>query len=246
MGRVAIVFGSAANAQDDLEAARLLAPDAPIVCVNDSLKACTHSPVVAFATLHPERHKRFLEGANLDGVALYAHQECRGWPGKVAKELWGGTSGLFAVQIALEVMGFAGVICAGVPISSDYGTAYKLQPGRYKWAGGSEVRYRKNWTAALPALEGRVKSMSGWTRDLLGAPSREWLVGLYGGSPVWEFVQTEAPEPGAGVSPVTLHNATEDAREQREARLRQRREARLALIAGGKRSQKIIWTGGAG
>lgn len=179
MSPVAIILGSAASCLEELEAARAIAPDAPVVCVNDSFRICPVHPV-AFATLHAEKSRRFLEGLNLSGVRRFAHEQRSRAPHafEIVKEKWGGTSGLFAVQIALCELGYHGVILAGVPLDHKFGTSYKMDKGRTRWAGGSEARYQRNWRRALPFLRARVRSMSGWTLELLGGPSAEWIAGL--------------------------------------------------------------------
>lgn len=176
VSRVAIVLGSSANALAELEAARALAPGAPVICVNDALRTCPEK-ASAFVTLHPEKAERFLKGIETEGLPLFTMEApaySSGWI--VRREKWNGTSGLYGVQVALEAMGFAGVIVAGCPIDHAHGTAYKTQ--KKKWAGGNESRYRSGWNGALPTIRDRVRSMSGFTQALLGAPDADWIAGL--------------------------------------------------------------------
>ena len=35
--------------------------------------------------------------------------------------------------------------------------------------------YRKQWIAHKARLDGRVKSLSGWTKELLGEPTSDWI-----------------------------------------------------------------------
>lgn len=179
MPGVAIVLGSSRAALDELSAAFELCPGAPVICVNDSLRTC---PVKAhaFATLHHEKARRFLRGLDIDGLPLFTmEQPARDeFQWTIVREKWAGTSGLYAVQIALNQLGFAGVIVAGVPIDHTHGTAYPLHRGQ-PWAGGYHDRYRRAWAkAALPFIRDRVRSMSGFTRELLGAPDADWLNNL--------------------------------------------------------------------
>jgi len=79
-----------------------------------------------------------------------------------------GTSSLYAVRIALHKLGYRRVILAGVPLDD-------AQP----YADGSPIPrhlggHRIAWHHAVPEMEGRVRSLSGWTRSLLGAPSPAW------------------------------------------------------------------------
>lgn len=80
----------------------------------------------------------------------------------------GGSSGLIGVFVALHERATK-VVLAGIPMSAEYG--HYDQEGDWKEA----EHYRKQWLKVLPTLQGKVKSMSGWTQELLGAPTREWL-----------------------------------------------------------------------
>jgi hypothetical protein len=89
------------------------------------------------------------------------------WPGMTLS----GSSGLFAVKAALEVLGADRVVLAGVPMSTDQRHFNKGEP----WAKGAP--YLDAWRIALPFIRDRVRSLSGFTRDLLGAPTPDWLTG---------------------------------------------------------------------
>jgi hypothetical protein len=82
----------------------------------------------------------------------------------------GGTSSILATMIALA-LGYDRVILAGVPL--DNGGHFYDPPGtncrfdsdflKMEWVKASETWFR-----------GRVRSMSGWTRTLLGVPDEGW------------------------------------------------------------------------
>jgi hypothetical protein len=76
-------------------------------------------------------------------------------------------SGLFSTRVAIKD-GATKVILCGVPLSVGSNLNGWTPPMH------SYAPYRKAWEEAFPHLEGRVKSCSGFTRDLLGAPTREW------------------------------------------------------------------------
>jgi hypothetical protein len=82
---------------------------------------------------------------------------------------WGGSSGLLAVTVALE-LGCTHVVLAGTPL--DIAAAHYDDPKPWRDAG----QYRRAWLAHRTLMTG-VRSMSGWTREILGAPDREWLHG---------------------------------------------------------------------
>jgi len=77
----------------------------------------------------------------------------------------GGTGGLFAVLIGL-LMGFDRIILAGSPID---GSGHFYYPGKTALYGDSIVR--DEWLRARDAVfKGKVKSLSGCTREWLGEP----------------------------------------------------------------------------
>lgn len=84
-------------------------------------------------------------------------------------ESWGGSSGLLCVAVAFE-LNVERIVLAGVPLmktAKHYDNDRNWDEARaYQWA----------WERRRPQMLGRVKSMSGWTRDLLGGPEGEgWL-----------------------------------------------------------------------
>jgi hypothetical protein len=84
-----------------------------------------------------------------------------------------GSSGLFAVRIALDVLKARRVVLAGMPMDD---SPHVYDAGRR--SGPSFVPYRPEWRrAARDEFGGRVRSLSGWTADLLGRPDPEWLEG---------------------------------------------------------------------
>lgn len=83
---------------------------------------------------------------------------------------WGGSSGLLGVTVALE-LGAERVILCGVPLTRE-GEHYD-KPGVWSDAGN----YRRGWMMHVPQMGGRVRSLGGWTRELLGAPDEDWING---------------------------------------------------------------------
>ena len=82
-----------------------------------------------------------------------------------------GTSSLFAVAVGLG-LGYGRIVLAGVPL--DAGGHFYDPPGTVtKLFAGSP---RREWeTANKIWFQDRVRSLSGWTRELLGEPTEEWL-----------------------------------------------------------------------
>ncbi len=84
----------------------------------------------------------------------------------------GGSSGFVAIHVALgnsPGLGAEKVVLAGIPMTAE--------AGHYDEVGDwTEARkYKREWTEQKDFLMGRVKSMSGWTKEMLGAPTPEWL-----------------------------------------------------------------------
>lgn len=84
------------------------------------------------------------------------------WPGMNASA----SSGIFGAKVALEDC--ERVVLAGIPMTN--GNHFtRSKPWRDLGSFTSGLKQ------ALPHLIGRVRSMSGVTRELLGAPDAEWL-----------------------------------------------------------------------
>jgi len=76
-----------------------------------------------------------------------------------------GTSALFGVRVAIA-LGYEDILLCGVPLD-DSGRYYDAP-----WNKGVDLNMAGmgEWEEFLPVLKGRVRSMSGRTRDLLGGP----------------------------------------------------------------------------
>jgi hypothetical protein len=82
-----------------------------------------------------------------------------------------GSSGLFAVKVALEA-GAERVVLAGVPLVA---SARHVERPVGPWH--ERDSFVDAWHIAEPHIAGRVKSMSGWTREFLGSVTEDWLAG---------------------------------------------------------------------
>lgn len=172
---IALVLGGADSLFDDMRGAMALVDDPLIVACNNAgfmVERLDH-----WATLHPEelpwreerRRERGYPGGYVTWTRPYppgmkdreaGHRILAGWQG--------GSSGLFAVGVALEVADRA-VLC-GVPL--DNRPHFDRVSG---WATAEE--YRDAWREKHDAMRGRIRSMGGWTADLLGVPTRAWIEG---------------------------------------------------------------------
>lgn len=172
----AIVIGGAECVWDDIKRAReLFEPDAFFV-TNDMVPLWPER-LDYLCSLHPEKIAEWLAQRHKRGFAPPGEVWCHktGGPrGLVHKGVdhttpdWAGSSGLFATKVALE-QGFEKVVVCGVPLLSE---GMHIARRRY-W--GAANAFRSGWKRNHGNLQKRVRSMSGWTKDFLGAPTPEWL-----------------------------------------------------------------------
>lgn len=183
--KTAAVLGSAACVFNDLESARSRFPIDGVVACNGAITEY-HGTLDAAVSVHsdklknvwlpkrksiglpaPERSFGWFDGTNeklfVNGIEKSDWHLC-----KHRKTSWG-SSGLFAVKIALVDLGFDRVILCGMPMSDEKHIDTGL------WFEECGV-YRDGWRDVSADIYGKVKSESGWTRDLLGPPE-EWLNG---------------------------------------------------------------------
>jgi len=101
-----------------------------------------------------ERRKK-PEWANTNVDIVYPHQAPSG------------SSSLLGTKAALFKLGYNKVVLIGCPMDT----------GSIENKAKSYSVFRKGWLYFKSDLVGKVKSMSGWTRELLGEPTKEWIKG---------------------------------------------------------------------
>jgi hypothetical protein len=136
-----------------------------------------------WVTLHPEwwlglpdsmpgwMDQRRIRGGNLDAVR-WSDRGLPHWAQWNVDRItprWRGTSGLLAVKVAVE-LGFPRIVLCGIPME-DRGHFDEPAKG---FAGATT--FQTEWRQVMHHFDGRVRSMSGWTRKVHGAPTREWLL----------------------------------------------------------------------
>lgn len=185
--RTALVLGAAACVWDDVEAARRFGPFAGAVGCND-LGVVWPGRLDAWVTLHadlfggyvsqrqarglPPHHRLLVKQNALESEPKLSPAVTGGTDPMFPGQTFSGTSGLFAAKVALIDLGYDRAILCGMPISDEMG---HLENATKPWVGA--VVHRQGWLQALPEIKDRVRSMSGWTQGLLGAPTHEWLRG---------------------------------------------------------------------
>lgn len=180
--RTCLVLGGADNVWSDLEAALDLGEYSGLVTCND-VTAAYPGRIDACASLHScqwpgwlaERERRGFERP----LTVFGHLEAKGglrtnqvdvfteyrFPGQDRS----GSSGLFALKVALVDLGYHRAVLCGVPMSAKQRHFFDAKD----WSGASA--HTAGWHQALPQIRDRARSMSGFTRELLGEPTEEWL-----------------------------------------------------------------------
>lgn len=131
-------------------------------------------PLLAWVTLHPEKFWDWRSRRQGDPARYAISHKRHRYSGPLdvlRAERWGGSSGLYAVQIAIETFGLDRIVLCGVPMSGEFGHIR----GQDHWEGAS--RYQDGWNKARPFIRNTVRSMSGWTREQYGVPTPDWLIG---------------------------------------------------------------------
>jgi hypothetical protein len=164
-----IVIGSAPCARDDLGALKKALGRYAYRYLAVGLDAadiyCGRLDYIA--TYHPAeidqiRERRDACGGNLD-YEIISHDPRPGVNIFIA-DWWkpSGSSSLLAVQAGLK-LSFRRIILCGCPLTGKNATG-----GRYE-------EFHKGFEAVKDKISGPVRSMSGWTQELLGAPTDEWM-----------------------------------------------------------------------
>lgn len=129
-------------------------------------------PIKYFATYHPSEIEMSMErrakaGGNTDCLVI-AHQQ---HPAKEGHDLVNmiipceppsGSSSLLGVLAGIKY-GYKKIILCGCPLTGKNDKEYDY------------ANFRAGWTAKLKEIKDVTRSMSGWTRDILGAVDKEWL-----------------------------------------------------------------------
>lgn len=173
---VAFILGSANTLEEDIRAALDLCP------LPDTVIAANHAgrdfagPLPHWVTLHTEKMPKWVEeraAAGYPPAENYWTSNVKTIPPEHAQlyrraETWDGSSGLLGVTVALQ-LGYDRIILCGVPLDK---RAAHYDDGK-PWMDAP--RYRHAWTRRRKKMLGKVKSMSGWTQSILGAPDYSWI-----------------------------------------------------------------------
>lgn len=171
-----LILGSANCLRNDLALALSMAEyEGVVACKGAGLD--WSGDLTAWVSLHPDRLpgdiKRRREKGWPDAERTYGHKETPGvshwlaykWP----KQKRSGSSGLFALRVAIEEFGFDRCVLCGIPLVKTQGRI----DGKTTWNGANS--FKQGFIEAMPYIKSKARSCSGWTRLHLGAPTPEWL-----------------------------------------------------------------------
>ena len=180
MEKILIITGSAPCVVEDIEAAlslvavsrslapdpRSLTPDFMSIGLSSIDKHLHH--IKYMATYHPfdipeAKKRREAAGGNTDYLVISHERK----PGVDILEPFTPPTGSSSHLGALAAirLGYKKIILCGCPMTGDCPTH----------KGNKYETFRAGWTAKINILKPYVRSMSGWTRELLGAPTEEWI-----------------------------------------------------------------------
>lgn len=149
-----LIIGSGHNVENELA----MIDRADFDCVIGVNKgALLYRPVDFHVTLHPEIYGKKKAACLISWRKMQGVDEILDfkWPGCSSS----GSSGLYAVKFALEVLGAQSITLAGIGMEGSH--VYNS----HEWAQASQ--FRQTWMKVLPELKGRVTSLGGWTKEVL-------------------------------------------------------------------------------
>jgi len=172
---IAFILGGAENVLDEYaEAKKLINPDV-IICVNDigyDFEKCD-----IWTTLHPENlkikgwiSKRINNGFSLP-EKIVAHKQAD-YVNNILGYKWkgsrgSGSGGLYAVKVALS-LGYNKIVLCGVPMNK--------KPHYFDKKAWTEYNvFVETWDEQKEVLKEFVRSMSGYTKELLGYPDKSFF-----------------------------------------------------------------------
>ena len=155
-----LIIGSAACAENDLARFDKL-HNGVRIAVNDAIP--WYKGKLDYAvSLHPSKLWFWCKARKDKPIPISTHR-AGGWPEIIFPiHADGATSGLNAVIISL-LIGFDPIVLAGIPVSDD--PKLNGEMGRI-----SAETMQKEWMIFSRFFGGKVRSLSGWTRDTFGAP----------------------------------------------------------------------------
>lgn len=137
---------------------------------NDMIERFPHDIDHAI-TLHPEKlsiwlPRRLANGFNA-APKVWAHRNYESAVTHWTRD-WSGSTGLMCVKVARE-NGFTHIVTCGVHMLSESGHFVRKQ----EWTAANG--FRRGWLAHTSQLRPYLRSMGGWTQEIFGAPTEQWI-----------------------------------------------------------------------
>lgn len=132
----------------------------------DAVNKCRW-PIQYFATYHPSeidtaKERRASLGGNTN-YRVISHVQYQDKVDMIVPfEAPSGSSSLLGVLAGLE-MGYGKIVVCGCPLTGSNDKGYDYS------------NFRTGWTEKVNAIKDKTRSMSGWTKELLGSPDKNWL-----------------------------------------------------------------------
>lgn len=164
----AVIIGCAPDWKCDLDSFKHICQQFDVIAIG--LDCPYTGDIHYFATYHVEDIPLYFAQRKLRGQNIY-YKVISHVDSEIAKshidivfpyEPPSGSSSLLGA-LAARHLGYKKIVLCGCPLE---GLNNKKQP---------YVSFQKGWTAKFNQVNGFVKSMSGWTRELLSAPDKDWL-----------------------------------------------------------------------
>lgn len=168
--------------------------------VND-ITSIWHGPITACVSLHSEKwpywlairsKKGLVPPPRVIGHANYKRSGFKASPlitefidHQYPGQQEAGSSGLFAIKVALDDGADRVVVC-GCPMTEEGCHYFDKRP----WGGA--IGQRRGWRQSISHIKSKTRSCSGWTMELLGSPTLEWLEGEYDGEIRQRLGRTDA------------------------------------------------------
>ena len=171
---VAIVVGGGGDPLSEFDAAVAMCDAAhktyaTFVC-NDMIALFPH--IIDYAgTLHPDKMHAWIDlrlrhGHPMPFGSTWCHRSYKNFTHDTKD--WQGSSGLFMTKVAREE-GYTHIVLCGVPMAVE--SDHFVRHVRWNAAPG----FQRGWRRQQHTLAPYVRSVSGWTQELFGAPTFAWL-----------------------------------------------------------------------
>lgn len=166
-----LICGGSKDVFKDIEAAKQIIEFDAILAINNILAELPH--VDYFASMHPMKVPVWLDERRVRGYPdPKSFWTCKKKPQPLSIRFETipntlGGSAMVAVHVA-RYLGYDKKILAGCPMQPEQAHYHNKKP----W--NDFIHYKKVWETDA-RVRHDVRSMSGWTREHLGAPTEDWL-----------------------------------------------------------------------